>query len=333
MEWFDQYLTDLQQGVASRHGELVLLDDFNAKSPDRGAMVEDAKGGALSQLAGALEMVSLNTGEPTFVRREQQSCIDVTFVSEGLVNHVTDWQVLENEPCSPHKHICFEIGSTSVRKTQLLSCVKLEKQKFIESFGNILVRHPEVNSGKKISKFIKKVFRAACDENRNEATGSWNPYWWTEQIEQMRKKCIKARRRALRAQGNPNIVDTDTEALWQKYKDARKSLHKEISSRKKASWTELYTKLDENIWGDGYKIVMRQLKPGNPFELTAKRKLEIAEHLFPRGLGYISAKIMPVAFTPFSQEELRMATCRLKNAAAPGPDGLRAEAVKYTFEA
>ncbi|XP_066261264.1 uncharacterized protein [Euwallacea similis] len=292
MERFDQYLTDLQQAAAGRHGELVLLGDFNAKSPDWGAMVEDARGGALSQLAGALEMVPLNMREPTFVRREQQSCIDVTFVSKGLVNHITDWQVLENEPCSPHKHICFEIGSTSVRKTQLLSCVKLEKQKFIEAFGNILVRHPEVNSGKEISKLMKEAFRAACDGNRNEATDSPNPYWWTEQIEQMRKNCIKARRRALRARGNLNIADTDTEALWQRYKDARKSLHKEISSRKKTSWIELCTKLDDDIWGDSYKIVMRQLKPGNPFELTAKRKLDIVEHLFPRGLGYIPAKIV-----------------------------------------
>ncbi|XP_066251913.1 uncharacterized protein [Euwallacea similis] len=34
MERFDQYLTDLQQAAASRQGELVLLGDFNAKSPD-----------------------------------------------------------------------------------------------------------------------------------------------------------------------------------------------------------------------------------------------------------------------------------------------------------
>ncbi|XP_066260791.1 uncharacterized protein [Euwallacea similis] len=327
MEHFDRYLNDLQQAAAGRHGKLILMGDFNAKSPDWGASIEDARGGVLLQMVGALEMVALDTGEPTF------SCIDVTFVSLGLVNHALYWQILENEPCSPHKYICFEIGSISARKTRLSGCYKPDKQKFVQAFGDLLERRPEVNGGKEISKVMKDAFRAACAENRNVATGQSNPYWWTEQVEQKRKNCLKARRRAIHARGNPNVADVEKEASWQRYKDAKKSLHKEISSRKKASWTELCTRLDEDIWGDGYKIVMRKLKPGNPFELTAKRKSEVAEHLFPRGPGHIPAKIMPVVFVPFSQEEVKAAACKLKNAVAPEPDGLGAEAVKYRVEA
>ncbi|XP_066247231.1 uncharacterized protein [Euwallacea similis] len=270
MERFDRYLNDLQQVATGQHGELILIGDFNANSSDWGASIEDARGGALSQMVGALEMVALNTGEPTFVRRNQKTCIDVTFGSLGLVNHSTDWQILENEPCSPHKHICFEIGSITARKNRLSGCYKPNKQKFVQAVGNLLERRPEVNGGKEISKLMKNASRAACAENRSTATGQSNPYWWTEQVEQMRKNCIEVRCRALRVRGNPNVVDVEKEASWQRYKDAKKSLHKEISSRKKASWTELCTRLDKDIWGDGYKIVMRQLKPGNPVELTEK---------------------------------------------------------------
>ncbi|XP_066261160.1 uncharacterized protein, partial [Euwallacea similis] len=333
-EQFDQYLIDLHREAAGRHGKLVIMGDFNAKSPDWGAMREDARGGALSQMMGAFNMVALNTGEPTFVRRQQQSCIDVTFVSQSLTNHAKDWQVIDdNEPYSPHRHIYFEIGKIPERKTRLPGIVKPDKHKFIEAFGDLLQRHPEVNSGKEISKIMKDAFRKACVENSNAVTGNPNPYWWTEQIDQKRKSCIKARRRALRAYANSNTADAETEALWQEYKEERKSLQKEISSRKKATWSELCKKLDDDIWGEGYKIVMRHLKPGNPFELTAQRKLEIAEYLFPKGSGRIPAKKMPVVFTPFSIEEVKTAACKLKSAAAPGPDGLSAEAVKYSLEA
>ncbi|XP_066253026.1 uncharacterized protein [Euwallacea similis] len=331
---FDQYLNDLQQAAAGRHGELILMGDLNSKSPDCGSTTEDARGAALSQMCVGLDLVALNTGEPTFVRREQQTCIDVTFASENLANRVTNWQILDNEPCSPYRHILFEIGSKPGGKTRLQNgCIKTEKQKFVDTFGELLTRYPEVNSGKELSKIMRIAYRAACDANRNGATGSQNPYWWTEEIDSIRKNCVKARRLALRARGNRNVADVDAETSWQKYKDEKKKLQKEINSRKKANWVELCRKLDEDVWGDGYKIVMRYLKPGNPFELTTPRKLEIAEHLFPRGAGYVPGKIMPVVYTQFSKEEVQAAANKLKNAVAPGPDGMRAEAVKFSFEA
>ncbi|XP_066248793.1 piggyBac transposable element-derived protein 4-like [Euwallacea similis] len=188
-----------------------------------------------------------------------------------------------------------------------------------------------INIGEEIVRMMKKACRKTYGNSANSPPSQ--PYWWNSHIEQVRLDTIRLRRRALRTNRRRIADNTEGNAVWQIYKDARKILTKEIAKKKKTKWRKLCCDLEEDIWGDGYKIAIQFLKPGrNPFELTTERKLEIAKHLFPNGLGFIPPKVFPVMVPPFTDEDLRTAAKKLKNAASPGPDGLTTEAVKFSVE-
>ncbi|XP_066260444.1 uncharacterized protein [Euwallacea similis] len=251
---------------------------FQCKIPRMGAKAEDKGGAALAQMCAGLDLVTLNTGEPTFVRRNQTSWIDVTFASEGLAARVKNWQVLDqNEPSSPHRHIYFEVGGKkSKNKTRKdergagAFSPKLDKERYVAAFGGLLARKNEdVNCG-----------HHAPDE-------------------------IRSTRSVVEKGSRQSQKRTTVLSL---HKAARKKLHREIKKQKKRNWTELCQALEDDIWGDGYRIVMKHLKPGNPYALTTDVIL-------------------------FDEEELTKATATLKSKAAPGPDGLGADAVKFSVDA
>ena len=63
----------------------------------------NSRGWDLLEMAARLELVVTNEGSVTTYRRPGfgESIPDVTFASEQLVARISDWQVLEEESCSP----------------------------------------------------------------------------------------------------------------------------------------------------------------------------------------------------------------------------------------
>ena len=69
--------------------------------------------------------------------------------------------------------------------------------------------------------------------------------------------------------------------LYEEYASARKELRKAINKSKKQHWEEICNKLDEDIFGDGYKIVINQLKITQPkVTLTTAERISISKELF-----------------------------------------------------
>ncbi|OXU16950.1 hypothetical protein TSAR_015912 [Trichomalopsis sarcophagae] len=60
----------------------------------------------------------MNKGsEPTFVRGEQTSIIDLTFASDDLSTYVRKWKVSDQYTHSDHRAIMYEIATASGPKT------------------------------------------------------------------------------------------------------------------------------------------------------------------------------------------------------------------------
>lgn len=102
--------------------------------------------------------------------------------------------------------------------------------------------------------------------------------------------------------------------------------------QKKNSWDELCNKLQEDIWGDGYRIAVKHLsKPSQPYQLTKERRIEIVEELFPQSLDNMPEPNINEEVPPtFKIEELEKAAARIKTGRAPGPDRILPEAMKIT---
>jgi hypothetical protein len=100
----------------------------------------------------------------------------------------------------------------------------------------------------------------------------------------------------------------------------------EIKRSKEAAWTRLVEEVEENPWGDGYKIatgkIRRDIPPSTTETWDAVRKL------FPQGRPPVWTSPREEEAPAFTVEELQAAAKRLRPKKAPGPDGISPEVVK-----
>ncbi|XP_066260442.1 uncharacterized protein [Euwallacea similis] len=216
---FFQRLDTIQLEINDARKEWILLGDFNDKSPEWGSQMEDYRGAALSQMCAGLNMTVLNNGEPTFVRRGQWSCIDLTFVSVRLATQAANWQERrKNDPTGRRK--------------------KLSKDPFLKAFESLLETRQRlsgdpIHTGEEIVRMMKKACRKSHDISESQPLTQ--PYWWNSQLEEIRKDTIRSRRRALRAnrktENNERLEEQ--KAAWREYKEVKKTLKKAIAREKK----------------------------------------------------------------------------------------------------
>ena len=77
--------------------------DFNAWAVEWGSGETKKRGQTLLEALSVLNLTLLNDGEqPTFVRSERSSTIDLTFVSSGLAKRGNCWRVMESCTLSDH---------------------------------------------------------------------------------------------------------------------------------------------------------------------------------------------------------------------------------------
>jgi hypothetical protein len=81
------------------------------------------RGEILEKWIGLKNLFILNKGsKPTFVTRRARSIIDVTLVSEDLLNLAKGWKVLDMDSLSDHKYITFklEVGKIEFKKLEMI---------------------------------------------------------------------------------------------------------------------------------------------------------------------------------------------------------------------
>ncbi|KAK9693277.1 hypothetical protein QE152_g34314 [Popillia japonica] len=179
------------------------------------------------------------------------------------------------------------------------------------------------------------------------------PYWWSVEIEAERKECKSMRREYTRMSKKR---DKEEEKLLAKkrYNESKKDLRKLIMQSKREHWKKLCNELNNDIWGEGYRLAMKGIKHLVPYEIPAREKKEIVKQLFPQSANATENYRKIVASVPkftetelhtatqnsmktgkivasvpkFTDTELHTATQSMKTGKAPGMDGIPAEAVK-----
>uniref|UniRef100_A0ABD2WYD8 Reverse transcriptase domain-containing protein n=1 Tax=Trichogramma kaykai TaxID=54128 RepID=A0ABD2WYD8_9HYME len=318
---------------------LVIAGDFNAWSTEWGCRATRPRASILLDSLALLDAVLLNTGDvPTFSGRQGSSVVDLTFVSESLAPRVLSWTVSGSYTHSHHRAIVFEIedAGTSTRPSTRQSCRWNARTLDADRFSAV-VSGASVAPGtaEDMASSLMDVINGACDASMTKA----NPrrrrepvYWWTEEIADLRRSCLRARRLFQRSRGRQ-----DEETHSANYASARRLLRAAIRASKRRCWRQLCDEVDSDIWGKPYRIAMSRLRcpqtrqPGSPLLVRGA-----VAALFPRvpsGLALRPPRRAGELVPAVTMEELKGAQSRIRDRSAPGPDGVPNMALKLAIAA
>ncbi|XP_023315674.1 uncharacterized protein LOC111693878 [Trichogramma pretiosum] len=257
---FFALLSDIIEEALNRR-PLIVAGDFNAWATEWGCRVTRQRGTILLNALATLEAALLNTGDtPTFAGALGYSVIDLTFASDTLAPRITSWAVSELYTHSDHQAIVFEIANIRPpRPTTRQSCKwnagTLDTECFSVTMANAAV---PPGPTEEMATRLMAVITSACDVSMARSGGRRRRcavYWWTSEIADLRRLCLRARRLAQRARGRPNEG-----ACQASYASARRLLRAAIKTSKRLCWSELCDEVNEDVWGKPYETVMSRLR-------------------------------------------------------------------------
>jgi len=157
-------------------------------------------------------------------------------------------------------------------------------------------------------------------------------FWWTEEISELRKECIKRRRIYLRKRKKNGGIECDLEAG--RYKDSRKELAMSIKTAKDKCWRELCEEVNRDPWGRPYKLVLKKLTrtPITGIEIPGRIQ-SIVKTLFPVDETEWTRERpergeQSLEYPRITESEVLEEAKRIPNGKAPGPDGITNELLK-----
>ncbi|KAJ8910377.1 hypothetical protein NQ315_012824 [Exocentrus adspersus] len=331
-EAFENILNNLENDIKDKGTKVALAGDFNAKSPWWGEGREDRRGATLVEWMGGNDMIIINEGNmPTFEREGSTSILDLTMATGNWAEKFKKWKVREEETLSLHKYIYFEIDDHKKK------AVKKEKRKIDkEKCRQVLREGTRLDMGRidlKICIDTLKGIKREITQRNGEVPRGNSVYWWTPEVAEERRRTIVARRELSRIRRRTQQRENDVEQKEREYKERRKSLKKLIMEQKKKCWEETLREVQNDPWGQGYKIVMKALGKEEPVvHLEETRKRNIIKELFPRAMEERLEDITEETEGEITREELEEAGKRIKEKKAPGPDGIPPEMVKILLE-
>nr|CAI5850898.1 unnamed protein product [Callosobruchus analis] len=328
---YEKFIEALWEDLLVQGKKAILLGDLNAKAVDWGSPVTDRRGAALCEWLAASNMVVVNDGlQPTFCRHNSCSFIDVTFATQSISRQIQKWQVLETESMSDHRFIYFEIRTNTISRRpaheRLTPFIDMKKAR------NMLADKFEVLEADELtvhqySETMANIVKECTIKRRTRVAKV--PYWWTTDIEGTRSECVSSRRALQRARRVGTGSETELKCLYDTYKAKKKRLHRLIVEAKKQRWKALCDELENDIWGEGYRIVTKKFTGvTSTCNLEPDTKIDIVRQLFPSRQDSWPERPVDEDCLPFTLEELTEAGSRLKSGKAPGLDGVTPDVLK-----
>ncbi|CAB0038637.1 unnamed protein product, partial [Trichogramma brassicae] len=257
---FSALLANITEEARGRR-PLVIAGDFNALSTEWGCRETRPRTSILLDSLALLDAVLLNTGDvPTFNGRQGSSIVDLTFVCETLAPRVKSWTVSGRYTHSDHQAIFFEIenAGTSTRPSMRQSCKwnarTLDAGRFSAAMSSASVAP---GTAEDMASSLMSVITGACDASMSKA----NPrrrrepvYWWTPEIADLRRSCLRARRLFQRSRGRH-----DEETHSTNYASARRLLRVAIKTSKRRCWRQLCDEASPTITNLGACLISYSL--------------------------------------------------------------------------
>lgn len=175
------------------------------------------------------------------------------------------------------------------------------------------------------------TLRQICNRSMPKATGNLKRapvYWWNGEIAELRKDCLTLRRQHMRSI-NKATVEAQRDK-WDSYLTSKKALRNAIKAAKRQCWKQLCEDVDQDIWGNGYRIVMKGMTGFPPnICLSMEQTEKVAKSLFPIHEPVTFQCQDHPSFEEFTEQELEEANARVKSNKAPGPGKIPPSILKY----
>ncbi|CAB0042386.1 unnamed protein product, partial [Trichogramma brassicae] len=280
---FSALLTNITEEARGKR-PLIICWRLYAWSTEWGCRATRQRATTLLDALAPLEAVLLNTGNtPTFTGPLGYSVVDLTFASDKLASQVTSWAVSELYTHSDHQAIVFEIEMAgpprpATRQSCMWNARSLDTECLTAMMAGAAV--PPGPTEEMATRLMADI-TSACDASMTKVGGRRRRgavYWWTSEIANLRRSCLRVRRLAQRARGRPNA-----DACRASYASARRLLRAAIKSSKRLCWNKLCDEVNEDVWGKPYEKVMSRLRgprSNSPSLPTLLRRIVAA--LFPR---------------------------------------------------
>lgn len=343
---FKDKVDRLEDALRDLPGDLVVAGDLNARAIEWGMTRTDKRGRLLLEMAARLNLTVTNMGStPTYIRPGVGSSIpDVTMISDSILPLMGRWGVIDDYTASDHQYIVFEVNGytrtrhNTTRQPPRWNVTKLDVGGFTRLLQEAAAPEDAVpnaltgrNRTERLVDGTMKLINRLCKATmprKNPRPVKRATYWWTDDIAELRRHCIAAKRRMYRARERDRPTAA---ALTTQYKLARKTLTNAIKDSKKQSWRRLCEEVDQDPWGLGYTIVTQRLGSRGPPELKDASTMErIVDGLFPTHPTTERAEVTndDTDVPAFTEAELVNATSSLKTGKAPGPDGIPGEVLR-----
>lgn len=231
---FERNLTDIKYTVGKMQSA-VIGGDFNAKATLWGSEKTDVRGNILTEWLAENDLILANIGgRATFERGSSTSIIDLTLTTKDIHRRLKEWRVSEEENLSDHNNIRYEINITQNEqktKTEITNKWKYSSQRK-EDVINALDKATKTLTKKDSIYRVQTAITKVCKETltKKHIKGHHPVYWWTKEIDIVRKECIKCRRSIYRMRKKE--PDNRLAEIVQEYKTKKSELKKAITLAK-----------------------------------------------------------------------------------------------------
>lgn len=310
--------------IASQKRKMLITGDFNCRTRWTTGLPMRQRDDDFEDLVLQMGLKIENSSSPTLHHQGRYSINDYT-LSRGC--NVTQWEVLaDEESFSDHKFVHFQVQNATLGKKKWVS-KKLDVSKFRDSITNVDLEDSGL-SAEEDAAFLTEYLVSRMDQCTVEKEIESRVYWWTPELEAMKRGIRGLRREKHRTNNALKIAD-----LTRKIKEARLTLRNEIGRSKVRKWRE-FTGLS-TPWGRPYKLVVKGTGgSGAPPHLkkddggVTRNVTEAEDYLLrtkfpengpavpPRGVDFAQS-LAPVNVDP---EEVITALKKSSNRSTPGPD-------------
>ncbi|KAG5866978.1 hypothetical protein JTB14_012715 [Gonioctena quinquepunctata] len=146
---------------------------------------------------GGREMQTTTGDEPTLLRGDRKSWIDVTCSSQDIAKHLHKWQILDDEPVSDHALIYYELKEWNKKKNKKFIYVN-NWDAFRKTLEWRTQGRKRAGSPEEYAKLIKEAYQGSVSKN---TINNEKPYWWNDRIANKRRECTQLRRQGSAAKG------------------------------------------------------------------------------------------------------------------------------------
>lgn len=319
---------------------IIIAGDFNAWAVEWGSTRTDSRGSTFLEAIAATDLILLNEGTThTFIKNGVGSIIDLTLANSALSRTIR-WRVSDAYTHSDHRYLIYE--TLSVRQTQSCRPVDKAQQKGWKdkNLDTAMVEYMLDNmdeiegSAEHITEKMMQSLSQVCDASmprRGSGVRLKNKmYWWNDHIANLRDECHKLRRQHQRARGRVNFGH-----LQEEFRGKRKELRRAIAKSKSDAFRTLLDEVQNNPWGDAYRIVRNKTYGSKPNAPTCPQNMaNIVAGLFPqRNPAIPHTEMRPNEHTiPLvTIDEVMEAAKRIKSNKAPGLDGIPNQLLKIAI--